>query len=110
LLSQAFRLPAGRPAHAGPAERFGAVASFRNSGAEASLAISSRRFLYGVHVEVPGFSAREQGFSVEPGHERVVELVGREPGAEFARGAVNALNVRGRIAVQREGGAREGGA
>jgi beta-mannosidase len=96
VLSQAFRFPAGRPGQREPANRLGVRAVLH----EAKLTVSSKRLLYGVRVTVPGFEAREQAFSVEPGHDRQVELTRRTDATGPAAGSVTALNLAGRVAIE----------
>jgi hypothetical protein len=64
--------------------------------------VSTNRFAYGVRVNVPGFVADDDAFSVEPRRERHVALrrVGDAPGP--AGGFLTALNLAGRVAVASE--------
>ncbi len=97
LLSQSFRLPAGRPVGREPVTRVGlsAIVQTLEDGA-AWLSVSATRFAYGVRVHVPGFVSEDDGFSVEPGHERRVRL--HPVAADVApAGSVTALNVLGRV-------------
>ncbi|MDQ6777827.1 MAG: glycoside hydrolase family 2 protein [Actinomycetota bacterium] len=100
VLSQSFRFPAGRPVQREPASRLGVRAVLH----EAKLTVSSKRLLYGVRVNIPGFDAPENAFSVEPGHERELELqvTRRTRAAVPATGSVTALNLAGRVAIERE--------
>jgi beta-mannosidase len=93
ILSQAIRFPAGRPLEREPPERLGLAAAARTRpDGSVRLTVSSRRLAYGVTISAPGFSASDDGFSIEPGGARTVTL---HPGAseaalEDARiGAVN---------------------
>jgi beta-mannosidase len=99
VLSQSFRFPAGRPVQREPASRLGVCAVL----CEAKLTVSSKRLLYGVHVNVPGFEASDGAFSVEPGHDRELELTRPTEVAGPASGSVTALNLAGRVAIEHEG-------
>jgi beta-mannosidase len=102
LLSQAFRFPAGRPAGREPASRLGVRAELDDADARvAKLTISSRRLLYGVRITVPGFAPSDDAFSVEPGHARSVALTRRTEAAAPPAGTVTALNLSGRVAIER---------
>jgi beta-mannosidase len=107
LVSQAFRFPVGRPIRREPAERLGVSAGIENvTAAGATVAITSRRLLYGARVRVPGFRALEQGFSVEPGHRREValEAISAAVPAPASGGSLEAINLDGRAAIAPEGG------
>jgi beta-mannosidase len=98
VMSQDVRLPAGRPTAREPAERLGVTASLRRGrDGGATVTVASRRFLYGARIDVPGFRPRDDAFSVEPGHERTIDLTPTAPGAEPARGTIAALNLAGRV-------------
>jgi beta-mannosidase len=106
LLSQAFRFPIGRPTLLEPADRLGVSATVRRpEGSTASVTVSARRLLYGVRVRVPGFRALDDGFCVEPGHEREVELEALSTETTLARGSLTALNLSGRVAIDPGAGA-----
>jgi beta-mannosidase len=93
-LAQSFRLPAGRPLERESATALGASATLEEQG-EARLSIETRRFLYGVRVELPGCAPSDDAFSVEPGGRRIVALNGvPQPG-----GSITALNLRGRLPI-----------
>jgi beta-mannosidase len=99
LLSQAFRLPAGRPTTPEPAADLGLSASLEAVEADrASLLVSSRRFAYGVRLHVPGFRGEDDAFSVEPGGSRRIALR-RVGDGDAAAGSLSALNLLGRVAV-----------
>lgn len=100
LLSQCFRLPAGRPLVREPASRLGLAATLAPAGDGVHrLTLRAARFTYGVHVEVPGYVASDEGFSLEPARERGIDL---EPLADAADpvGALAALNLRGRLPIR----------
>jgi beta-mannosidase len=101
-LSQAFRFPAGRPFEREPTSRLGVRAVLDDAdGLVAKLTISSQRLLYGVRVSVPGFASSDDAFSVEPGHARSVALTRRTEAAGPPAGNVTALNLSGRVAIER---------
>jgi len=106
LLSQSFRLPVGRPLEREAQARLGLSASITPRGADAfELSVRSRRFAYGVRVDVPGFTASDDAFSVEPGGERRIELErdnGAGAGAAPAGAAIAALNLAGRVPIMME--------
>ncbi|HEY5390154.1 MAG TPA: hypothetical protein VIJ83_06315 [Solirubrobacteraceae bacterium] len=93
-LAQSFRLPAGRPLEREPAAVLGASATLEEEG-EAGVSIETRRFLYGVRVEVPGCAPSDDAFSVEPGGRRSVAL----RGVPQSGGSITALNLRGRLPI-----------
>ncbi len=104
LVSQSFRFPVGRPTRRESASQLGLSASLQQVGDDtAELTLASRRLAYGVRVNVPGFDADDDAFSVEPGHWRSVMLHRRSDASEGAAvGSVTALNLYGRIAVAPE--------
>jgi beta-mannosidase len=108
ILSQSFRLPAGRPLHREPASRLGlqlTLTEGRDDG-ELRLTLRTQRFAFGVRVEMPGFRASDDGFSVEPAGSRCIVLTRTEPATEIAGVAVvSALNLSGRLRVKRAGAA-----
>jgi beta-mannosidase len=100
LLSQSFRLPAGRPLLREPASRLGLAATLTaESDDAAALSVSTRRFAYGVRVDVPGFDPSDDAFSVEPGGQRRIELRRAAGDASAAGGVLTALNLAGRVAI-----------
>jgi beta-mannosidase len=102
LLSQCFRLPAGRPLTQETPERLGVEVHAHPGGDDAaSLTVSSERFLYGVRPSVPGFSPDDDAFCVEPGRSRVVALRRCTAGAgEAPQGSITALNLDGRVPIE----------
>ncbi len=101
LISQTFRLPAGRPLTRESAERLGVSVRLRPSGdGRAILSVNSRRFLYGARIDVPGFRASDDAFSIEPGHGRELKLVARPGAPEARRGGLTALNLEGRAPIE----------
>jgi beta-mannosidase len=100
LLSQCFRLPAGRLLAREPAARLGLTATLTSSGEDRTeLQIRAQCFVYGVRVHLPGFRAADDAFSIEPGGERriaVARVDGAPPGAD---GALTALNLAGRVPI-----------
>jgi beta-mannosidase len=103
LLSQSFRLPAGRPAVREPAGQLGVSATMRvTSDSAAQVTVSSRRFAYGVSLRVPGFICADDAFSVEPGHERSIDLRRLPRSPEPGGGSLTALNLAGRVQIAQE--------
>jgi len=104
ILSQAFRYPAGRPAAVEPADRLGLAAVVETVGdGTLRMTVSSRRFAYGVRVEVPGFRPDDDAFSVEPGGSRTVVMRPIAAGNQFEGGRLSALNLAGRVEVKPSG-------
>jgi beta-mannosidase len=109
VLSQAMRFPAGWPVERETPERLGLTARACGLPDEAMrLAVSTRRLAYGVRVHTPGYAASDDGFSIEPGGERIVTLRAitgsdaAEPGAGAETlGSVSAVNLHGRVRVTR---------
>ncbi|HEX4034590.1 MAG TPA: hypothetical protein VHX66_09115 [Solirubrobacteraceae bacterium] len=93
-LAQSFRLPAGRPLERESASDLGASATLEEDG-PARVVIETRRFLYGVRLEMAGCEPADDAFSVEPGGRRSVALQGA-PGTEAS---ITALNLRGRLPI-----------
>jgi beta-mannosidase len=104
LLSQSFRLIAGRPRGRESAARLGLAATLRlRDDGDATLRVSSARLAFGVRVGAAGFEPSDDGFAIEPGGERQVRLrsVGERP--ERVTASVAALNLAGRIVVTEDG-------
>ena len=100
LLSQSFRLPAGRRLLREPASRLGLTATLAPAGDERLvLTVATRRFAHGVRVHVPGFDPSDDAFSVEPGGQRRIALTRTARDAPVARGALTALNLIGRVPI-----------
>jgi beta-mannosidase len=81
LLSQAFRFPVERPA---PVDDLGIEATRQGD----RLTIRARKLVHGVRIH--GLAADDDGFCVEPGHERVVAVRGNG-------GRLTALNLHGSV-------------
>ncbi len=102
-LSQTMRFPAGRPLRRESPQTLGLAAQ-----AEAlpdgcvRVVLSCRRLAYGVEMHAPGFLPDDDGFSIEPGGERVVVL--RPTGTNNSLGdiRVSAVNMDGRIRIAHE--------
>jgi beta-mannosidase len=107
VLSQAMRFPAGWPLERETPEGLGLTAHAR-TGTRARalpdgtmhLAVSSRRLAYGVRVHAPGYVPSDDGFSIEPGAERILTLhpVAPEPSLQEAR--IGAVNMSGMIRIE----------
>jgi beta-mannosidase len=99
LLSQCFRLPAGRPSRRERPEQLGLTAAVQPLNERtAQLKVSSSRFAYGVRAVVPGFRADDDAFCVEPGGERVISL--RRVSEASESGSLTALNLEGRVRLE----------
>ncbi len=102
LLSQAIRLPAGRPRSREAAARLGLKADARVlADGAVRLHVRTARLAYGVRLQIPGFIPRDDAFAVEPGGERVIELIPCTVGATFNAGTLTAANLRGHVTVGR---------
>jgi beta-mannosidase len=100
LISQAFRLPAGRPSVAEPASELGLVAALeQRHGERAVVRVETRRFAYGVRIHCAGFRAVDDAFSIEPGGQRRIELIRVAPDGDAANATLSALNLEGVVAV-----------
>jgi beta-mannosidase len=101
LISQSIRFPAGRPVGSESADRLDLSATVDEVDDHgAVLSLRARRFVYGVRVRAPGFVPQDDGFSLEPGHERRLCLPRLTHDAE-PDGWVTALNLSGRVAFSR---------
>ena len=101
LISQAFRLPAGRPSVREPASELGLVAALEQSDRQqAVIRVESQRFAYGVRIHCPGFRAADNAFSIEPGGLRRVELTRVAADGEASGATLSALNLAGRVALR----------
>lgn len=99
LLSQSFRFPGGRPIAPSSRTALGLTASLcRPSSGSPRLTVASMRLAYGVRVGAPGHIPADDGFCIEPGHERTVELT---PSGDESDGdvpvTVTALNLDGHV-------------
>jgi beta-mannosidase len=110
IISQAMRFPAGRPLEREPAERLGLAAQAQALGdGTVRLTLSSRRLAYGVEIHAPGFVASDDGFSIEPGGERVVMLrpsrteSHSEAESTVRDGRISAVNMSGRVRIDAVG-------
>jgi beta-mannosidase len=102
VISQSFRYPVGRPATLQPPSRIGLRGRLaRDDDGRRTLLVGSDGFAYGVRVHVPGWVAGDDAFSVEPGHERVLELRSTSDPASppAAAGTLTALNLAGTVRI-----------
>ena len=100
-LSQAFRLPVGRPGRRELAAALGLSARAHEVGHEEALVtVSSKRFAYGVRLNVPGFAPADDAFSIEPGHSRDIVLRRTADTDDAVAGHVLALNLAGRLSIE----------
>ncbi|MFZ1993363.1 MAG: hypothetical protein WAU75_04580 [Solirubrobacteraceae bacterium] len=98
-LSQVFRHPAGRPTATERSAALGLTArTERDSDGGWSVCLTSRRFVYGCRIAIPGWLPEDNGFSLEPGHPRLVRLAMADPSDDPA-GDLTAVNLDGRIRI-----------
>jgi hypothetical protein len=69
---------------------------------ESEGAVISRRFAYGLLVEVPGFVPEDDASSVEPGHSRTISFSRVDRAATARGGHLTALNLAGRVPIVAE--------
>ena len=97
-ICQAVRFPAGRPLDRESPERLGIEIETTPLGAgELRLALTSRRLVYGVRIDAPGFLPSDNGFFIEPGGTRGLTLRPTGPDSSLEHGRVLALNMDGQI-------------
>jgi beta-mannosidase len=99
LLSQAFHFPAGPPAGQESSTALGMVGEAAVDEAGLGLTVRSARLAHGVRVAAEGFVPSDDAFSVEPGGERRLRLLPREPAAQPGPVTLTALNLEGRVRV-----------
>jgi beta-mannosidase len=101
VISQSFRYPVGRPLEPQPPSQVGLRGRLaRADDGQLRLRVSSDGFAYGVRVHVPGWVPADDAFSVEPGHDRVLELRSdAEPAWPPAPGTLTALNLVGAVRI-----------
>jgi beta-mannosidase len=101
-VSQAFRFPVGRPASAETADELGLeVGVLQASDQRITVRLAARKLVHAVRLELPGFDAEDDAFSIEPGHGRKIEFQ-RRAGADDTtprRLTVTAANLVGAIEV-----------
>jgi beta-mannosidase len=103
ILSQTLRFPAGRPLEREPPERLGLVAHARaRPDGSVELRISSARVAYGVTISAPGFTADDDGFSIEPGGTRTVTLLRQDAQASLDDARIGAVNLGAHVKIARE--------
>lgn len=106
LLSQSFRFPAGRPRAVESAADLGLRADCQEQpDGSLRLSVRSRRLAYGVRIQLAGFAASDDAFSVEPGGTRSVDLWPEAAGSPPEEGRVTALNLDGCVSFATRGGA-----
>jgi len=99
IVSQAFRLPAGRPL-AREASLGLAGELLAGRGADELVArLSSRRFAYGVRFHSQGLIPADDAFSIEPGGERLIGLRRRPGWSGALEVCLSALNLRGEVVL-----------
>jgi hypothetical protein len=88
------------------AEELGLEGVVSASGEGLRLVVRSRRLVYQLRLLVPGFTAADNSFSVEPGGRRTVALRPVGAGSVFSEGSLTALNLAGTLAMRWEGPSR----
>jgi beta-mannosidase len=74
-ISQAFRFPLGWPSMVETADQLGLHLAVVDADAEhVTMRLDTRKLAYAVRIELPGFVAEDDAFSVEPGHARRITL------------------------------------
>ncbi|MGH2907793.1 MAG: glycoside hydrolase family 2 protein, partial [Solirubrobacteraceae bacterium] len=97
-LSRAVHFPAGPPTGRAPATSLGISGhAERDARGGVSVSLRSRALIHGVRVRAPGYEADDEGFCLEPEHERVITLQPREP--EPGPVTVTALNLAAPITL-----------
>jgi beta-mannosidase len=97
VLSQSFVLPGRSLLPRESAAHLGLEAALeRDDEGALRLVVGARRFVHGLHVDVPGFAADDDCFSLEPGGERRVTLRPRADAPAAPAATITALNLAGR--------------
>jgi beta-mannosidase len=103
LLSQAFRFPIGRPSGVESARRLGVTVSTHcATDGEWSVRAGASRLVHGCRLLIPGFEPADDGFSLEPGHQRDVALLRVGHDREPSGGELTAANLAGPVAITSE--------
>jgi beta-mannosidase len=100
LISQAFRLPAGRPLTRETDLGLAGTLERDRHSSDLVLALSTRRFAYGVRIHAAGFRADDDAFCIEPGGERRIRLRPLGSGDHLPSVRLTALNLRGSVAPE----------
>jgi beta-mannosidase len=85
---------------------WGSRASCQPVGRGCAWWCEGRRLVYQLRLLVPGFTAADNSFSVEPGGRRTVALRPVGAGSVFSEGSLTALNLAGTLAMRWEGPSR----
>ena len=88
VVSQAVHFPVGPPL---VAEAFGLEAVWRDG----AVALATERLAWGVRIDVPGWIAEDDAFTLIPGTERTVRMRPVGSDRSFRGGRVRALNLIG---------------
>jgi beta-mannosidase len=96
-----FLFPAGPPISRESADALGLSARAVPTEDGVALELSADRLVYAVRVRT-GLDVADGGFSLEPGRPRQVRLEATADGVHPASIAVEAINLRGRLAVEVE--------
>jgi beta-mannosidase len=99
-VSRSVRFPVGRPLTVEPAHRLRLeAAAVSGSAGGQSVRLASKRLVYGVRVQAPGFEPSDDCFSLEPGGERLIRLHPHTRDSVFSGAEVVALNLSGKLHV-----------
>lgn len=103
LLAQSFFQPAGRRANRVPISELGlsGKAICRPHGT-VEVAISARRFAYGVRLSAPGYLAEDAYFGMEPGIERKIIITPTSSAKTPVRITIAAANTEGTFSISTE--------
>jgi beta-mannosidase len=101
LMSQAFHFPIGRPTEVESSSALGFRAeAHRTRDGGVRLLLEATKCLHGVRIEAPGFEPDDDGFSLEPGRARAVNLRAMGSGSDAEAIAIGALNMRNSVPVR----------
>jgi beta-mannosidase len=100
LLGQAVRFPAGHPLEREPAERLGLeVSAGPGEAGRVVVTLGCGRLVWGVRLQATGYEPRDDGFTLEPGCERRIEMQATSGDHEPPAIRVTALNLDGIVRV-----------
>lgn len=101
VLAQALRFPAGRPTTRETARQLGLEVRVE-PGEQPCLHVRSRRLVWSLRVDAPGFAPSDDAVSLEPACERAIALRATDGGAAFTGATLTALNLAGALRVGAE--------
>lgn len=98
VLARAFHLPQGRALRC--ELDLGLSAEFEVRAGHAGVRVGTKRFAQAVHLDVPGYVAKDNWFHLEPAGQRWIELTPLAGVQAQARGEVGALNALLRTSIK----------